>query len=294
MKAFCAIAERRSFSKAAESLGLTQPTVSFQVSSLEEELGTRLFDRGVKEVTLTKSGEVLYRYAQRISELTIEARKAVDQLKGLVVGDLTIAASTIPAEYILPRPLCQFKEKYPGIEVNLMVTDSSDVINRVLENKVEVGMVGARQKDNKLVFTKIASDRLVLIAPVPNRWFEGDTIAASELKRSPFVVRESGSGTRASLKQRLREVDINEDEFEVVMTLGSTAAVKKAVECGAGVSIVSERAVENEVNLGLIQKIYVTGMDLSRDFYTVHKRQRVLSPAATALLQFLEERKEQL
>ena len=291
LKLFCIAVEKRGFSQAGEMLNLTQPAVSFQIGSLEQELGTKLFERRGGEMVVTKSGKTLYQYAQRMLQLAGEARQAIDELEGLARGELTIGASTIPGEYILPDLLCEFKRKYPGIGVNLIIADTKDVINKVIDGEVEVGVVGAREKNDKLVFTEFATEKLVLIAPANSEWFEQGIITLAELKEAPFVLRESGSGTRATMRQRLKEAGIGEKDFNIVMTVGSTAAAKKAVECGAGVSVVSERAVENETKLGLIKKIELEGLELRREFFTVYRRQKVYSPATAAFLQFLEERK---
>ena len=293
LRIFCAVVEKGSFSQAAKMLHLAQPTVSFQIASLEKELGTKLLDRDGREVTVTKSGEVLYQYASRILQLTQEARQAIDEVQGLLRGELAVAASTIPGEYILPPILHRFKEKYSGIDIVLAISDTRGVIKKVMGNEVEVGAVGAKEEKEKLVFTKLATDRIVLITP-PNRiWFKRDVITLDELKQVPFITRESGSGTRTIAMQKLKEMGIDEEELNVVMELGSTTVVKKAVECGVGVSFVSERAVETEVKLGLLKEVQVKGLELNRDFFLVHKRQRTLSPAASAFLQFLQEAKEQ-
>jgi len=292
LKTFCTVVQKGSFSQAADVLGLTQPTISFQISSLEKELETKLLDRGGRQVLITKSGEILYQYALNVLGLTQQMKGTIEQLKGLVRGELIIAASTIPGEYILPGLLSGFKERYPGVEIILMVTDTKGVIKKVMDNEVEVGAVGAREKDNKLVFTRFATDRLVLIAPPDDRWFKRDVITLDELKRVPFIMREDGSGTRAIAKQKLKDMGMGEEDLSVVMKLGSTAAVKKAVESGAGVSVISERAAETEIKLGLLKKVQVKNLKLDRDFFIVHKWQKTLSPAAAAFLQFLQQAKE--
>jgi Transcriptional regulator len=292
LKIFCAVVGKGSFSQAAEMLLLTQPTVSFQIASLEKELGTKLLDRSGREVTVTKSGEALYQYALRILRLTDEARQAIDEVQGLLRGKLIIAASTIPGEYILPSLLPEFKGRYPGIGISLMITDTRGAIRKVMDNEAEIGAVGAKEQDEKLVFTKFATDRLVLITSSDSKWFKQDTATLEELKEAPFISRESGSGTRAIVKQGLKDMGMSEEELNIIIELGSTAAVKKAVECGAGVSIISERAVENEVKLDLLRKVMVRGLRFDRDFFLVHKRQKTLSPIASAFLQFLQEIKE--
>jgi len=285
LQIFCAVAEKRGFSLAAESLGLTQPTVSFQIAALEDELGIKLFDRGGRTTQLTKSGEVLYRYAREILALSDEAVQSIHSLKGLLWGEVTLGASTIPGEYILPRVLQKFREAHPGIALAVEIGDTAGIVRRVLDNEVDLGVVGAGEKNEKLVFTRFVRDRLVVIAPARSEWAADDRVTAEQLGKMPFIMRESGSGTRAVMERRLKELGI--EGLNVVMTFGSTEAVKRAVESGGGVSIVSERAVRNEVQLGLLRTMEIEGVELGRDFFIVRRKQKVLSPAAAALFEFL-------
>jgi DNA-binding transcriptional LysR family regulator len=294
LKTFCAVVEKKSFSRASEAVFLSQPTVSLQISSLEQELGTRLLDRRGREVTVTRTGETLYHYARRILRLVDEAEQAIEQLKGLVKGELTLGASTIPGEYILPSLLAKFKEKYPAIDINLVIGDTKEIIEKVARNEVELGVVGTREKSDKLVFESFTSERLVLITPTTRKWFKKQELATiEELRKVPFILRESGSGTRATVKQRLQQAGIKEEDLASVMSLGSTAAVKRAVECGAGVSLISEKAIENEIKLGTIKTITLKDLELNREFFIVYSRQKSRSPATQALLHFLKEKKGQ-
>jgi DNA-binding transcriptional LysR family regulator len=288
LKVFCEVVEKKSFSKAGEAVFLSQPTVSLQIRALEQELGTRLLDRQGREIRTTQSGKVFYGYARRILQLAGEAEQAIEQLKGLIKGELAIGASTIPGEYILPSPLAEFKAKYPGIEINLLIGDTREIIQKVLNNEVDMGIVGQRERSEKLVFHSFATEKLVLIAPVNSPWFTHEQITVGELKKVPFILRESGSGTRGSIERKLREVGVKEIDLNIVMRAGSTAAVKKAVESGAGVSIISERAIENEIKLGSLEKRTIKGLEMERDFFIVHRRGRSHSPATKSFLQFLE------
>lgn len=290
LKVFCAVVEHKSFSRASEAVFLSQPTVSFQINSLEQELETRLLDRRGREVTITRSGEVLYRYARNILQLADEAEQAIQELKGLMKGALTIGASTIPGEYILPGLLADFKGKYPSIDINLVIGDTKGIINKVIDNEVEIGVVGTKEKSGKLVFQNFATDKLVLIAPADCTWFKDEMVTIEELKGVPFILRETGSGTRATIRKKLHEVGIKEEDFTRVMTLGSTAAVKRAVESGAGVSLISEKAIENELKLGTIKTVPIKDLGLDRDFFIVYRRHKSHSPATKALLQFLERK----
>ena len=294
LRAFCAVVEKGSFTLAAQALRLSQPSVSFQIHSLEQELGTTLFDRQSRQTTITTSGKMLYEYARRILKLCDEAEQAIDDLKGLARGKIIIGASTIPGEYILPDLLQRFRDSYPGIQVELLVGDTECIVDKVLDNEVELGVVGARRKSSKLTFGPFATDRLVLIAPASNKWFDDETATLEKLKMAPFVMRESGSGTRTIVSQKLQQMGLTESELNTVMVLGSTTAVKRAVESGAGVSIVSERAVRREIDLGSVRKLRLDGLDLDRDFFIVYRSGRTLPPAVAALLNFFNERNADL
>jgi len=294
LKAFCAVVEKRSFSRAGEVVFLSQPTVSLQISSLEQELSTQLLDRRAREITVTKTGETLYQYAKRVLRLINEAEQAIEQLKGLMKGTLTLGASTIPGEYLLPSLLAEFKGLHPAIDIDLQISDTQGVITKVLAHEVEIGFVGTRDKSDKLVFKSLATDKLVLIASADSTWLHQDSLNVEQLRGIPFILRESGSGTRITIKQKLLEKGITEEELNVVMRLGSTAAVKRAVESGLGVSFVSEKAIENETRLGTIKTIPVKDLELDREFFIVHSGKKSHSPAAQALLQFLQEKKGHL
>jgi len=290
LRVFCAVVEKKSFSRASEAVFLSQPTVSLQIRALEQELGTRLLDRQGKEVSVTGSGKLLYGYARKILQIADEAEQAIARLKGLIMGEIIIGASTIPGEYILPGLLAVFKEKYPGIEINLAIGDTKEIIRKVLDHEVEIGFVGQKEKGEKLEFYGFSIEKLVLIAPVSPPLVPHDQITVEELKKVPFIIRESGSGTRSSIERKLHEFGVKEADFNIVMRVGSTAAVKKAVESGVGVSIISERAIENEIKLDLLKKVPIEGLELEREFFIVYRRGRSLSPATKALLAFLEEK----
>jgi len=290
LKVFCAVVEKKSFSRASEAVFLSQPTVSLQIRALEQELGTNLLDRQGREISVTGSGKLLYGYARKILQIADEAEQAIAQLKGLITGEIIIGASTIPGEYILPNLLARFKEKYPGIEINLAIGDTKEIIRKVLDHEVEIGFVGQKERGEKLEFRGFSTEKLVLVSPISPPWLPHDRITVEELKKIPFIIRESGSGTRSSIESKLHEFDVKEAELNIVMRVGSTAAVKKAVESGAGVSIISERAIENEIKLGLLRKVPIEGLELEREFFIVQRRGRSLSPATKALLAFLEEK----
>jgi len=290
LELFCAVVNQGGFSQAGRLLGLSQPSVSFQITSLERELGVRLLDRRKREVSLTAQGEVFYRYARRMLELAQEAREALGELEGLLQGRLVLGASTIPGEYILPPLLGEFAREHPQLEVELRVFDSGEVIQRVREDELELGAVGALERDHRLEVLPLLTERLVLIAPKPCSWCPSGRLRPEELRGLPFVLREASSGTRQVARRHLEAAGLRERDLRVVLRLGSVAAVKRAVAAGVGVSIVSEHAVAEEVRLGILQVLELEGVDLSRRFFLIHRRGRSLSPAANALLRFLAGR----
>jgi len=292
LKIFCAVVELESFSKASEIVFLSQPTISFQIKSLEQELGTRLLIRQRRRVEATKTGEELYRYARRILRLSEEARQSIEELKGLVKGELNIGASTIPGEYILPDLLAEFKGQHPGVNINLVIGDTKEITEKIVDSEIEVGIVGSRERENsKLIFNSFTTDRLVLITPPKHSWLNHQTITIDELKKVPFISRERGSGTRATIMAKLQEIGIGEKDLNIVMRLGSTSAIKKAVESGAGVSLVSEKAIDNEIKVGSITRVPIKDLNFVREFFIICRRQKHRSPTAESLLKFLEEKK---
>lgn len=292
LKTFCAVADHKSFSKASEAIFLSQPTVSFQIKSLEDELGIVLLDRSGREVGTTRAGKELYKYARRILHLSEEATHSIEQLKGLIRGELNIGASNIPGEYILPKLLAEFKGMHNGIDIKLIIGDSKDIVEKVLGDEVDLGVVGTKERQgSKIVYENFVTDRIALVCGVKKSWFKKDVIRIEELRHVPYVLREGGSGTRSTIRHRLQEMGMKEEDLDIVMILGSTSAVKGALESGAGVSLISERSIQNEIKAGSLKKITIKGIEFVREFFIIYKRQRSHSPAAKSLLQFLKDSK---
>ena len=289
LEIFCKIADLKSFSKAAEAVLLSQPTVSEHIQSLEETFGVKLFDRLGREVVLTKGGEVLYSYAQKLLGLYQEAQQAINQFQGRMRGRLTIGGSTIPGTYILPQVLGKFKEEYPEIQIILKISDSQEVVQDVLEGRLELGVVGAKWEDGKLDYRDFVKDVLILVVPPKHPWVKKRSISARQLLEEPFIMREKGSGTRKIMEQALAKRGINSRSLQVVAEMGSTEAVIQGIKTGVGVSIVSKRAVEEELRGSLLKEIPIQGIIFQRDFYIVVNKTRTTSPLCQALNDFLLE-----
>jgi DNA-binding transcriptional LysR family regulator len=287
LEIFCKIVELGSFSKAAEALHLSQPTLTEHIKSLEDYLGVFVLDRLGREVLPTRAGEILYEYAQKMNDLNKEAEEEIKKFKGELKGELKVAASTIPGEYIVPGMLGRFREKFSGIHLSVMIEDTRRVITDILNNKIELGIVGAKVEDQKLEYYRFATDELILVAPNLAPWSEMRSITVERLKEIPMVLREEGSGTRMGLEKALKNQGFDNVDLKVTTTLGSTAAVIQAIKSGVGCSILSRRAVKDELEKGILKHIAIAKMKIIRDFHIVLRRGKSKSPLCEAFFAFL-------
>jgi DNA-binding transcriptional LysR family regulator len=288
LEIFVKVAELGSFSKAADALFLTQPTVSEHIRTLEDELGVRLLDRLGRGAAVTKGGALLLSYAQRLLALAREARQAMESFQGRMSGELLVGASTIPGEYILPALIGRFKEKFPDIAITLLIGSSQAVTEWVAEGRAEVGVVGARSSHRGIDFRELMPDDIALIVSATHPWHGRKQVTIEELRGEPLLLRERGSGTRGALETALAEAGTSLAAFRVVGEMGSTQAIKQAVKAGVGVSLVSRRAVEEECRAGTVWCLRVKDLKISRAFYLATNRERSRSPLAEAFRAFVE------
>jgi DNA-binding transcriptional LysR family regulator len=288
LEIFVKVAELGSFSRAAEALFLTQPTVSEHVRALEEELGVQLLDRLGRGAAPTPAGQIVLGYARRMLGLAREARQAVDRFQGRLGGELVVGGSTIPGEYVLPGLIGQFKAKYPEISITLLIGSSRQVAEWVDEGRVEVGVVGARPAPRSVESRELMSDELVVVVATEHPWSGRGTVTLAELSREPLLVRERGSGSREALERALAEAGTSLGAFRIAGEMGSTQAIKQAVRAGVGVSLISRRAVEDECRASLVACVKVEDLKVVRAFHLVTHRERTRSPLAEAFLGLVE------
>ena len=282
VEVFCSVYEERSFSRAATKLGLSQPTISGHIRNLEDDVGTKLFDRLPRQTIPTQAAKILYRRGRAILKEKAAAIQELDKFLDRVEGSLTACASTIPGEYLLPQIIASFYAKYPGVSFELQITDSDDVCQKVLSGKVEIGFVGARFEAVGLSFRPFASDMLALIVPNNKEWKRIRSITPDELVKKPLLSRESGSGTRAAFE---KSIGRTLDEFNVVGSFGSTNSIKEAVKAGLGVSVLSLLAVKSEIARGELKTVQIKGAGpLRREFCIVLSTQLTTSPLADAFV----------
>jgi DNA-binding transcriptional LysR family regulator len=286
---FCKVFELKSFSKAAKQTHLTQPSVSGYIASLESLLATTLFDRHKREVTPTQAGRLFYGYAKDLLAMKEEAVNEINLFLGRKRGSLSLGGSTIPGQYILPNILGQFKTLYPEVKIYLHIRDTQQIIELILQEKIEMGAVGAKIDESKLIFMPFTKDELVLAIPTSYYLPKKEKSPFAILKGIPFIMREDGSGTRIAIERFLNQKGIDINNLNVVAELGSTEAVRQAIINGIGVSILSKRAIEVELKAGLIKVVSFDKKPMWRDFYLVYPKGETLSPLAKAFLEFAQK-----
>jgi DNA-binding transcriptional LysR family regulator len=287
---FCRVVEWRSFSKAAETLHLSQPTVSSHIKDLEDHFGCPLIDRLSKKTAPTEAGRLLYGYALRLLSLRDEAKTAMDRHQGKTAGRLVIGGSTIPGGYLLPRMVGQFKKRFPGVMLSLMVADTEQIIGGVLDGALELGVVGAESKDKRIAQEILIEDQMRLIVPAGHPWNSKRKVPAALLLKEPYIARERGSGTLQSIRESLKRQGHDLEDLNVVAEMGSTEAVRQGIREGIGVSILSTLAVADELAAGRLKALSVEGLELTRRFFITRHRQRSASPLAAAFIEFLKEK----
>lgn len=273
LQVFHTVARLLSFTKAAETLHMTQPAVTFQIRQLEEYFNTRLFDRTHNKISLTAAGERVFQYADKIISLYSEMDNNVREITGDVSGILIIGASTTIAEYVLPQLLGEFKETYPNINLRLRVSNSLGIVHMVEDNSVDVGVVESPITNKNLAVEVCWHDRLVFISLPNHPLAKKESITGQDLIGLPFVAREEGSGTREFIAEYLAKVDMQLHDLNISLEVGNPEAVKSAVEAGLGVSIVSQATVVKELKLGTLIARPLSPQ-LERPFSIVFQRQK--------------------
>lgn len=289
LETFIEVVKLKSFSKAAQKLFLTQPTVTSHIQNLENEVGTLLINRIGKKVTPTDAGNLLYKYALDIVNMRDMAEFDLGVYKGKIEGHLEISSSSIPRQYVLPSILMNFTKEYPDVSFSLTEKDSRKVIEGILEGETDFGIVGAKYTSNHLQYIDLIEDRLVLITPNQDKYpLENyDELDIKFLLDERLILREKGSGTRLLLEKELKNNDINIQSLNIVSLIEDNETIKRFVELGLGVSFVSERAVKREVELGILKAYRIKDLNLNRKFHFVYHKSRQLSPLSQTFKNFI-------
>ena len=273
LQVFHAVAQVSSFTRAAELLHMTQPAVTHQIRQLEQELDTRLFDRSNNRISLTEAGRCTLDYAERIIALYGEMDEAVKAMTGARTGLASVGASTTVAEYMLPGLLGEFRRRFPEVRIRLRVANTDAIVAMVADNAIDLGVVEGEVDNRALVVEPCHTDELVAIAAPGHPLAALERVPADALVEHPFVQREGGSGTRSVVRRWLEERTLSEEALDAPFELGSTEAIKGAVQAGVGVSIVSRATIVNELELG---RLVARPLEprLTRAYYFVRQRQQ--------------------
>ncbi|MCF3943132.1 selenium metabolism-associated LysR family transcriptional regulator [Oceanobacillus alkalisoli] len=289
LKTFMIVAEKRSFSEAAKLLYVTQPTITAQIKSLEEELNTKLFERTTKKVELTQSAKILMKYAREMIRLNDMAHKEIMRIEDTVYGELSMGCSFTIGEYILPEFLKIFKGMYPLIQMEVDITNSNNIVSNIKDQRIDVGLIETPIDDPDVIVEPIMEDELILIASSSYLPKQDMKVSLEKLKQLPLIVREKGSGTRAVVNQYLKQAGLTESDLNIVMELGSTEAIKAVVEAGLGVSIISRSAIKKEQELNVLTAHLIQNISFYRFFYIAYGRNQVLKSTTEI---FIEELKK--
>jgi DNA-binding transcriptional LysR family regulator len=290
LRAFCIVVERRSFSQAAERLGVTQPAVSLQVRALEKRLGLQLLDRSGRRVEPTEAGMRLYRGAQRL--LALENQLLADlgeEAEGELKGKLEIGASTGPGGSVLPVVLGEFQQLHPQVHVALTVSDTHTVVEQVGRRELELGVVGAGGRHRGVSFQPLYRDEVVLAVPADHQR-AGKTMTLEELKGEPLVLMQEGAGIRQMIDDELRELGLRLRDLNVRLELGLQESARAAVLAGFGATFISKIAIEGDLDAGTLAIARVQGLEPARDVQLARASGRAETRVAQEFVSFARER----
>jgi DNA-binding transcriptional LysR family regulator len=290
LAAFCAVVERRSFSLAAERLGVTQPAVSLQIQALEKRLGTKLLDRSGRRVEPTEAGMRLYRGAQRLLALEEQVvAEVVEDATDELEGTFEIGASTGPGGIVLSHLLCEFGASHPGLHVVLWVFDTQTIVERVAARELELGVVGAARRHRGVVFEPFFHDEVILACPAGHR-FAGRTVSLDDVRDAGLIVMQEGAGVRQMIEDELQRSGMRLRDLGVQLELGLQESVASAVRAGYGVTFISRRSVEADLAAGSLAEARVAGLELRREIHLVRAAGRAETRSSRAFVEFARER----
>lgn len=285
IKAFLEIANTGSFTKAGERLAISQPGLTKQISNLENELGLELFSRHSRGVTLTNAGKQIYSYFNDIVNLVKKTEKVIEGIKGLEDGTLSIGASTTIGNYLVPTWLAQFTKVHPHIQVDMVVENTSLILQNVINHKIDLGLIAGPIKSPDFSFEPLFDDTLLLMSGQSHSLANDQEITPRKLNNQTFILRENGSSTRLAAEALLESLDINPKK---IITMSDTEAIKRSVMAGLGISILSEFTVEIEVKYGLLCSLNKEFYHNKRTLYAIYPKYLKPSPAVLAFLKIIK------
>ncbi|MDQ7094050.1 LysR substrate-binding domain-containing protein [Desulfosporosinus sp. PR] len=284
LKTFVTVVEHKNFSHAAEELYLSHPNVSLQIQTLEEELGTKLVDSSSNHLELTQAGEIYYKYAKQILRLHNKALQEIKQLSNVVTGTLKVGASYTIGEYILPFAVAEFAAQYPKVDIETSIANTEEIIQAVRTNQLDVALVEGEVDHSDILIHSIMEDEIILVVPNQHALARLPIATSEHLQDQVWILRESGSGTRAFSDKLIKEWGINVRKAYI---FGSSQAVKQAVSTGLGIALVSRWIVRKELNAKELKSLRIKGKRLTRSFYLIQPKNHETSEVTEAFTEQL-------
>lgn len=281
LEIFLSVAKHLNYTRAGEEVNLSQPSVSVRIRQLENELGVKLFEQLGKKVALTEAGSVLIPHARRVITTIEDAQHAIDELQGLERGTLRIGASTTPGMYLIPQVIAHFKERYPKIDIHLGIRDTRQIEEGVIRNEFDFGFVGGHLAGDEVDVFPWLIDQLVLVVGPKHPLTRKKLVKADDLKSEKFILRESGSATRAAINNHLKKATL---KLDPVLEMENPESVKKAVQSGLGIAFISKFAVETELNAKTLVAVRVRDLNIERELKIVYRKDKHLGRAADAFI----------
>ncbi len=289
LKTFCVMAKTQNFTKAAEELFCSQPSVTKQIQAIEEFVGTKLFDRVGKKVYLNDRGKIFYEYAKIVLDLTKEYLLKISQIENLSMGMLSFGTSGLIGTYVLPPILKEFHTLYPNIEINIDINFYDTILERIQSNILEFAFISEPKeliRDKVITYRPFLEEEMVLILPVFHKFSQKDEVSLEELQGETLLISNPHSATRSFLEKKLKELNI---KFRRVIEMGNIEAVKQGVEAGLGISIVSATAIKKELSTGLLVQVPFSGIKIKRRLFFVQKKNRSLSPTSREFIKIFQK-----
>jgi len=294
LRVFIEVARQKSFSRAAENVFLTQPTVSSHIKALENEIGTPLLDRSQRELQLTEAGKILFQYAQELLGIKEKALSSIQAEYQVIKGHLEVAASSVPGAYLLPRLMLSFRKLHPEVTFSVLLRDTKQVLQSVSDFTYDLGFIGEPVQRDGLDQVRLTEDELILIAsphvsipatsPADSAKENLPGVEIASCLELPFLLREPGSATRMVFEKALKKRYNKNIKFQVIAYLESQEALKEAVKAGLGLTVMSSKAVQEELSAGSLAGYRILDIDVKRHFYLIFKKNRILPPLSRVFL----------
>lgn len=287
LEAFSAVVEENSFSKAAQKLCVTQPTISNHIHTLEKELNTQLISRTTKSIAVTNEGLCLYEYASSILHIR---QRTYQRFSNFGQNSIELGASTIPSAYILPEILVKYHNEYPQVSFDILQSDSLDVISKVIDGSLDLGITGVETDHKSCICEPFYEDELVIAAPAtePYLQLKGQNNFLDKLFTNPIIIRESGSGTKKEADKFLESLGISYISLNITARMNDLESIKKSIENGLGISIVSYKSIEDMVKSGKIIYFRINGKKTIRHFYIIYRKNYLKSKQLEQFIHFVK------